>query len=131
MHAVLMRTLGEAHFARLKTGFEIVMQHQTLTDIGQRHMAAALPFGQAPKGGASAHLAVAGIADVDMQFVATTHKTDAQRPGFTGRFDAVIDSIFEQGLQHQRRHFEVVRHIGNFPFDVQTLAQAQLFEVEI
>jgi hypothetical protein len=47
------------------------------------------------------------------------------------RFDAVIDGVLQQWLHHQRRHLEVERQISHVPFDVQTFAKTQLFEVEI
>ena len=97
------------------------MQRQTLVYIRQGHVVAVLmPWPL-----------TARISQIDMQFIAAAGKTDAQGAVFARRLDAMIDGILEQRLEHQRRHFQIGRHIDNLPFDMQALTETQLFKVEI
>ena len=71
MHTVLLQTVGERHLVGFQTRLEIIIQRQSLADVGQRHVVAALFC--VPSG--------ARIGQIDMQFVGVPGKADAHRAG--------------------------------------------------
>ncbi|OYY81261.1 MAG: hypothetical protein B7Y33_02075, partial [Hydrogenophilales bacterium 16-62-9] len=47
------------------------------------------------------------------------------------RFDTVVDRVFHQRLDHQRRNQRVGRHFMDVPDHPQAVAQAQLFQFQV
>src|SRR4051812_40392041 len=50
---------------------------------------------------------------------------------FHARLDAVVNGVFEQRLQQQRRDERVRRHIVDVPDDFQPVAESQLLDLEV
>ncbi len=71
------------------------------------------------------------VGDGDAQFVAALFDFNAHRPARWRGFDAVINGIFQQGLQHQRWNRQIHRNCPNFPVDRKTLAEAKIFQFEV
>src|SRR2546421_3444917 len=80
-------------------GAVLVQRLQPLADIGQSH--AAFAFG---------HKADAGVEHMDCQLAVNERGTDLEPPTLDLRFQAMLDRVFHQGLQHHRwedRRFQV------------------------
>ena len=105
----------------LKPGFEIVIQGQSLADVGYRHLVA----------GRMLNLGGSRIGDGNRQLIATLGNPDTDRSAFGGRLDTVIDRIFEQGLEHQRRNRQTHENRADLPVDRETVAEPQMFQLKI
>lgn len=66
-----------------------------------------------------------------MDLAAREKQIDRNRSWRAFRFDAVVDGVFQQRLQHERRHQRIGRHALDVPIDEKARAQPQLFELEI
>src|ERR1022692_460866 len=124
-----VRTIRHAnmHFVDVPIDFAlqarlgVEMQRQPLTDIGERHLVAvviALP-----------HLI--GIAEDRVHFPAAQKDINRDDPWSARRFDTVVNRVFQQRLQHQRRHLRIARHIVDVPLDRQALAEAKLLHLQV
>lgn len=96
---IFPHSVGRNNFTRFQASLEIIVQRQAFANVRQRHVIALRRFAAA----------TAGIGEIDMQFITVSGKGNTHRAWLAGRFDAVIDGILEQWLQHQRRHFHVGR----------------------
>jgi hypothetical protein len=56
---------------------------------------------------------------------------DADLARVHARLDAVINRVFDERLQQQRRYQRVSGHFVDAPHDLEAVAEAQLLEVEI
>ena len=104
-----------------QTGFEIVIQGQPFADIGHRNLVASGMLG----------LTDGRIGDGDAQLLSALIDGNVHRTAFRRRLDAVIDRVFEQRLQHQRRNRQIQRNCADFPVDRKTFAEPERFEFEI
>ena len=121
MHMVLTASVTGIHIANLQSSFKVVIKRQSFANIAERHaISSVCSFDSGT-----------GIGQIDVELVLFAGETDRYCTGLTRRFDPVIDGVFEQGLQQQRRNQKIVGHIDDFPFDVQPVAEAQLLEVEV
>ena len=72
-----------------------------------------------------------GVAQYDHHLVAVAVDIDHDFPREARRLDAVIDGIFQERLQHQRRNQRIGGHLVRVPRDLQAVAQPQLLDVQI
>src|SRR5215831_13108905 len=118
---------ADVHFVALPVHFAlearlcVEVQRQPFTDVGQRHLVAAMV--------ATARLI--GIAQNRMHLAAPQEYVNRDHPGCARRLDAVIDRVLEQWLQHQRRNQRVAGHVVDMPLDAQPVAEAQFLEIEV
>src|SRR5664279_4711896 len=113
--------VGVAAGLALEARLGIEMQREPLADVGQRHLVAVLV--------AVVHLI--GIAEDRVHFATAEKDINRDDPRGAGRLDAVVDGVFEQRLQHQRRHLRVSGHVVDVPLDREAIAEAQLFQLEV
>src|SRR5215472_410781 len=118
---------ADVHFVTLPGQFalearlSIKMQCQPLADVVHRHLVASVMV--------SCNLV--RIAQDRMYLAPAQEDVNRDHPRRARRFDAVIDSILEQRLQHQGRDHRIARHVLGMPLDDETLPETQLFQIEI
>src|SRR6185312_8679434 len=126
---LLLRAIGHAYMHLvavagqpvLETCLGVEMQRQALADVVQRHLVAT----------AAARARLVGIAQDRVHFAAAQEDINRDHPRGATRLDAMVDGILQQRLEDQRRHHRILRHVVDVPVDGQTVAEAQLLQVEI
>src|SRR5450432_34644 len=97
----------------LEPGLGIEMQREPFADVGKCHLvAAAVPTA-----------VLVRVAQYRMHFAAAKEDINRDHPGRARRFDAMVDRVLEQWLQHQGRHQRVPGHVVDVPFDAEAVAE--------
>src|SRR5438552_18925621 len=103
-HADVHFVVLPVHLA-LEARLSVEMQRQPFADVGERHLVSDL----------MATSRLIGVAQNRMHLAAPQEYVNRDHPGCARRFDSMINGVFEQRLENQRRHQRIARHVVDVP----------------